>query len=88
MSYIFQLIILTTSGWLIDRFNPYFFVMFAAVVLPFLYMFIGPLPLFHVSILLFLSNSKIDHVKDSVGDHFLSITTDNINISIISSFTV
>lgn len=36
-------------GWLIDRFNPYFFVMFSAVILPFLYMFIGPIPLFHVA---------------------------------------
>lgn len=36
-------------GWLIDKFNPYFFVMFSAVILPFLYMFLGPLPLFHVA---------------------------------------
>lgn len=36
-------------GWLIDKFNPYFFVMFSSVILPFLYMCIGPIPLFHLA---------------------------------------
>ncbi|KAL5251728.1 hypothetical protein ACHWQZ_G014773 [Mnemiopsis leidyi] len=36
-------------GWLIDKFNPYLFVILSSVILPFLYMFIGPLPLFNVA---------------------------------------